>query len=159
VTLVWSAIGGGLLGTLVLTTIVRAATELGLTRMDLALLLGTTVSENRRKARAVGYAIHFIIGPLFALAYAGLFVALGQRSWLLGAIFGALHAVFMGTVIANVLLPLVHPRIATPETAANDVSLIEPPGFLMLNYGRNTFVISLLAHIAFGAIVGWAVRV
>jgi hypothetical protein len=28
----------------------------------------------------------------------------------------------------------------------------------MLNYGRNTFLVSLLAHIAFGAIVGWAVR-
>ena len=35
---------------------------------------------------------------------------------------------------------------------------IEPPGFLMRNYGRNTFLVALLAHIAFGAIVGWAVR-
>jgi hypothetical protein len=29
----------------------------------------------------------------------------------------------------------------------------------MLNYGRNTFVVTLVAHIAYGAIVGWIVRV
>ena len=157
-TVIWSAIAGGFLGTLVLTTIVKATSELGLTRMDLALLLGTTVTENRRKARAIGYAIHFVVGPIFALGYAALFIALGHHSWWMGAIFGALHAVFTGTVLANVILPLLHPRIATTDTAANEVSLIEPPGFLMLNYGRNTFLIALVAHIAFGAIVGWAVR-
>ena len=158
-TVIWSAIAGGFLGTLVLTTIVKATSELGLTRMDLALLLGTTVTENRRKARAIGYAIHFIVGPIFALGYAALFAALGHHSWWMGAVFGALHAVFTGTVLANVILPLLHPRIATTDTAANDVSLIEPPGFLMLNYGRNTFLIALVAHIAFGAIVGLAVRI
>ena len=157
-TVIWSAIAGGFLGTLVLTTIVKATSELGLTRMDLALLLGTTVTENRRKARAIGYAIHFVVGPIFALGYAALFIALGHHSWWMGAIFGALHAVFTSTVLANVILPLLHPRIATADTAANEVSLIEPPGFLMLNYGRNTFLIALVAHIAFGAIVGWAVR-
>ena len=155
---IWSAIAGGFLGTLALTTIVRATSELGLTRMDLPLLLGTTVTENRRKARAIGYAIHFIVGPIFAVGYAGLFIALGHHSWWTGAVFGALHAVFTGTVLVNIILPLLHPRIATTDTAANDVSLIEPPGFLMLNYGRNTFLIALIAHIAFGAIVGWAVR-
>lgn len=158
-TVIWSAIAGGFLGTLALTTIVRASSELGLTRMDLALLLGTTVTENRRKARAIGYAIHFMVGPAFALGYAALFVALGHHSWWMGAVFGALHAVFTSTVLASIILPLVHPRIATTDTAANDVSLIEPPGFLMLNYGRNTFLIALVAHIAFGAIVGWAVRI
>ncbi len=158
-TVVWSAIAGGFLGTLVLTTIVRATSELGLTRMDLALLLGTTVTENRRKARAIGYAIHFVVGPIFALGYAALFVALGHHSWWIGALFGALHAVFTGTVLANVILPLLHPRIATTDTAANEVSLIEPPGFLMRNYGPNTFLIALVAHVAFGAIVGWAVRI
>lgn len=158
-TVIWSAIAGGFLGTLALTTIVKATSELGLTRMDLALLLGTTVTENRRKARAIGYAIHFVVGPIFALGYAALFIALGHHSWWMGAVFGALHAVFTTTVLANVILPLLHPRIATADTAANEVSLIEPPGFLMLNYGRNTFLIALVAHIAFGAIVGWAVRI
>jgi len=159
VTVIWSAVAGGFLGTLALTTIVRAASEFGFTRADLPLLLGTTITENRRKARAIGYLIHFVIGPIFAIGYAGLFIALGRSSWQLGALIGALHAVFTGTVLVNVILPLLHPRIATPDTAADDVSLIEPPGFLMRNYGRNTFLIALLAHITFGAIVGWAVQI
>jgi hypothetical protein len=31
---------------------------------------------------------------------------------------------------------------------------LEPPGFLMLNYGRRTPIVSVLAHVAYGAIVG-----
>ena len=50
--MIGSAIAAGFVGTLVMTTIMRAASEFGLTRMDLALLLGTAVTENRRKARA-----------------------------------------------------------------------------------------------------------
>jgi hypothetical protein len=29
----------------------------------------------------------------------------------------------------------------------------------MLNYGRNTFLVTLASHMVYGAIVGWAVRV
>ena len=153
-----SEIAGGFLGTLVLTTIIRAASELGWTRMDLALLLGTTVTVNRRKAKAIGYVFQFLLGIGFAIAYGELFEIIGRSSWQIGALLGALHAVFVATVLVNVLLPVVHPRIGTPETAANEIALIEPPGFLMRNYGRNTFLITLLAHIAYGAIVGLTIR-
>jgi hypothetical protein len=149
-----SALAAGVIGTLVMTTIMRAASELGLTRMDLALLLGTSVTDNRRKARAIGYVFHFIVGIGFAAAYGEFFVIVGRGGWVLGALLGALHAIFDGTVLVNVLLPAVHPRIATPETAANEIALIEPPGFLMLNYGRSTFLVVLAAHIAYGAVVG-----
>jgi hypothetical protein len=141
-----------------LTTIVRAASELNLTRMDFALILGTMVTTDRRRARAIGYGIHFGIGLGFALLYVALFVAIHRTSWWLGALFGALHTMFLGVVVINVLLPVVHPLMGTPETAASEHALIEPPGFLMLNYGRSTFLILLLAHVAFGAVVGWAVR-
>jgi hypothetical protein len=153
-----SAIAGGLLGTVVLTTIVRAASEMNLTRMDFTLILGTMVTTDRRRARAYGYGIHFGVGLVIALLYVAVFVAIHRASWWLGALFGALHAVFLGVVVINVLLPVVHPLMGTPETSASEHALIEPPGFLMLNYGRSTFLITLLAHIAFGAVVGWAVR-
>ena len=55
-------------------------------------------------------------------------------------------------------MPVVHPRMATTDTAANDITLIEPPGFLMLNYGRSTFLVILVAHIVYGALVGLIVR-
>src|SRR6185503_260608 len=102
---------GGFFGTLVLTTMLRAASELGITRMDLAFLLGTTVTENRRKAKAVGYLFHFALGIGFALVYGAFFVIVGHASWWLGAIIGAIHALFVGTVVVNVLLPVLHPRI------------------------------------------------
>jgi len=154
----WSAIVGGIIGTLVLTTLLRGASEFGWTRMDIAFLLGTTVTTNRRKAKAIGYAFHFAIGIVIAIAYAAAFAVIGRASWWIGGLLGVLHAVFMSTVVVNVLLPVVHPRMATPDTAANDVALIEPPGFLMLNYGRNTFLITVAAHAAYGAIVGMIIR-
>lgn len=157
-TVVWSALAGGFAGTLVLTTMARAASELGFTRMDLPFLLGTAVTDNRRKAKAIGYGFHFVLGIAFALAYGAFFEAIGWSSWWLGALLGALHALFMATVLVNLLLPSVHPRMGTPETGANEVTLLEPPGFLMLNYGRNTFVVTLAAHVVYGAIVGWTVR-
>jgi len=157
-TLLWSSLAGGFLGTLVLSTIQRAAGELGLTRMDLPFLLGTTVTDNRRLAKIYGYALHFMMGLIFAVLYGLCFAAIGQRGWWLGALIGALHALFTATVLVNVLLPAIHARIGTPESAANEIALVEPPGFLMLNYGRNTFLVTLAAHVAYGAIVGWAVR-
>jgi hypothetical protein len=152
------AIAAGFVATLVMTTIMRGASEFGLTRIDFALLLGTTVSDNRRKARAYGYVFHFVAGILFALAYAAFFQITGRSGWITGALLGTVHAVFDGTVLVNVLLPVVHPRIATAETAANDIALIEPPGFLLLNYGRNSFIVALVAHIAFGIVIGLIVR-
>jgi len=155
----WSSLAGGFLGTLVLSTVLRSASELGITRMDLPFLLGTSVSDNRRRAKVYGYLMHFLIGLGFAVLYGICFAAIGQSSWWLGALVGSLHALFTSTVLVNGLLPLVHRRMGTPETAANEVALVEPPGFLMLNYGRATFLVTLAAHIAYGAIVGWAVRV
>ena len=149
-----SVLVGGFIGTLVLTTMMRSASELGWTRMDLAFLLGTAATDHRQKAKALGYIMHFALGLAFAFAYAACFAVIGTATWWLGALLGVLHALFVSTVLVNALLPVVHPRMGTSDTAANDVALIEPPGFLMLNYGRNTFVITLAAHVAYGAIVG-----
>jgi hypothetical protein len=154
-----SALAGGFLGTLAMATIIKAASELGVTRMDLALLLGTVISEKRRKARAIGYVFYFVLGIAFAEAYGGFFAIIGRASWQLGALLGALHAIFTATVLVAVLLPVVHPRMATSDTAANEITLIEPPGFLMLNYGRGTFLVTLAAHIVYGALVGLIVHV
>ncbi|MGW7528892.1 hypothetical protein [Streptomyces sp. NPDC054783] len=151
---VTAALAGGFLGTLVLTTMLRAAGELRLTRIDLPFLLGSAFTANRTRAKALGYLLHFTIGQLFALGYYALFIALGHSSWWLGTLFGLAHGVFAGTVLVNILLPLVHPRMGTPLTSAPDVSLLEPPGFLMLNYGLATPIVTLVAHLAYGAVVG-----
>ncbi|MGZ4522305.1 MAG: hypothetical protein ACXVXO_02675, partial [Mycobacteriaceae bacterium] len=147
---IWAALAGGFVGTLVLTTVLRTATELHLTRMDLPFMLGTAVTEDRARAKAIGYAAHFVLGLAFAMGYYGLFLALGRSDWWLGAVFGFGHGLFAGTVLVNVLLPLVHPRMGTPLSDASTVALLEPPGFMQRNYGPQTPAVSLLAHICYG---------
>jgi hypothetical protein len=151
---IWGAVVGGLLGTLVLTTMLRAASELGLTRMDIPFLLGTAVTEDRVRAKAAGYALHFVFGLLFALAYWAVFVVIDESGVLVGALLGLVHALFASTALVNILLPVVHPRMGTGFDAAGSAPLLEPPGFLLLNYGRQTPLVTVVAHVVYGAIVG-----
>lgn len=148
------AIAGGFVGTLVLTTALRAANELGLTRIDLPFVLGTAFSSDRTRAKAVGFLLHFLAGIVFALIYYLIFLAIDRSGWWLGGIFGLGHGLFSGTALVNNVLPLIHPRMGTPSTAATSVALLEPPGFMMLNYGVQTPLVSTIAHIAYGAVVG-----
>ena len=152
--MIWGALVGGLVGTVVLTTILRGASELGLTRMDIPFLLGTALTTDRVRAKAFGYALHFVFGLLFALAYYAIFRVIGSSGFLLGAAFGVVHALFAGSALVNVLLPVVHPRMGTGFDAAGSAPLLEPPGFLLLNYGGQTPVATIVAHVAYGAIVG-----
>lgn len=152
--MIWGALVGGLLGTIVLTTVLRAAGELGLTRMDLPFLLGTALSEDRVRAKLIGYALHFVFGLIFALGYWAVFATLDQSGVLLGALLGLIHALFAGTALVNVILPAVHPRMGTGFDAAGSSPLLEPPGFMLANYGRQTMLMMITAHVAYGGIVG-----
>ena len=156
---VWGALAGGFVGTLVLATALSGATELRLTRMDLPFLLGTAFSADRLRAKLIGYVLHFVAGLVFALVYYAVFVAIGHASWRLGLLFGFAHALFAGTVLVNVILPVVHPRMATSHSAANTEALLEPPGFMLMNYGQATPVVTVLAHLLYGAIVGAMIAV
>lgn len=151
---IWGAVAGGFAGTLVLTTVLRAASEMRLTRIDLPFLLGTAVTSDRRRAKLIGYFAHFAIGIGFALMYYWLFTVIGHSGWGLGAVFGLAHGLFSSTALVTVLLPAVHPRMGTSFSAVGSSPLLEPPGFLMLNYGRSTPLVSLAAHILYGTIVG-----
>jgi ABC-type polysaccharide/polyol phosphate export permease len=151
---VWGALAGGFVGTLVLTSMLRAASEARLTRMDLPFLLGTAFTGDRTRAKALGYLLHFAAGLVFALVYYAVFRAIGHSGWWLGAAFGFVHGLFAGTALVNILLPVVHPRMGSRETAAPAVALLERPGFMMVNYGLRTPLVSLAAHIVYGALVG-----
>jgi hypothetical protein len=122
--------------------------------MDIPFLLGTAVTTDRVSAKVVGYALHFVFGMLFALAYYAIFVVIDRSGFLLGGAFGLVHALFAGTALVNILLPAVHPRMGSGFDAAGSTPLLEPPGFLLLNYGRQTALATVVAHVAYGAIVG-----
>jgi hypothetical protein len=122
--------------------------------MDLPFLLGTALSADRTRAKALGYVLHFVVGQGFAFVYYGIFAAIGHGGWALGAVFGLLHGLFAGSALVSVLLPVIHPRMGTSISSAADRPLLEPPGFMMLNYGVQTPLVSLAAHVAFGTLVG-----
>jgi hypothetical protein len=150
----WGALAGGAVGTIVLSSGLRLAQEMGWTRMDLPLLLGTIFTDRRGLASVVGYAIHFSNGLLFALAYYAVFRAVDQAGWLFGAVLGLVHAALAGGVLVTVLLPSVHPRMGTAWSDAEETPLLEAPGFLLMNYGRRTAMWTLVGHVVYGAIVG-----
>jgi hypothetical protein len=151
---VWGAVAGGAVGTVVLTSGLRFAQEAGLTRMDIPLLLGTIFTSKRRRASVAGYFAAYALGLAFSLVYAGVFEAVGHAGWLFGLALGAVHAAFVGSGLVNVLLPAVHPRMGSPWSDADETPLLEPPGFMLFNYGRQTALVTVVLHLAYGAIVG-----
>ena len=116
--------------------------------------VGTAFFSDRVRAKAAGDPLHFLFGLGFALAYYGIFEAIDEASWWLGALIGAGHAVFAGTAPVNVLLLVVHPWMGTRTAAADASPLLEPPGFLLLTYGASTPLVTVLVHLAYGAVVG-----
>ena len=142
---IWGALAGGFVGTLVLTSGLRACSELDLTRMDLPFLLGTAFTTDRTRAKAVGYAAPLRLRPALRARLLRLVLAPSERrAGGSGRFSASLHALFAGTALVNVLLPPVHPRMGTATTAADASPLLEPPGFLLLNYGASTPVVTLV---------------
>jgi hypothetical protein len=148
------ALAGAAAGTLVLSSVLRLGSELRLTRMDLPFLVGTVVTGDRERAKVLGWALHAAAGLGFGLVYAGIFAATGLSGWAFGAALGLLHGLVAGTAVMETLLPFAHRRVGSAATAAGESPLLEPPGFLMLNYGRVTPVVNVVAHVAYGALVG-----
>ena len=143
----------GFVATLLLSTTSAAAQGLGLTRMNLPYVLGTMVTPDRDKARLYGFVVHLITGWIFSLVYVLIFQALGAAGWWRGAVIGALHGLFVLVVVMS-LLPGLHPRMASEQHGPAAQRMLEPPGFLALNYGVQTPLSVLLSHAVFGAILG-----
>lgn len=139
--------------TLVLTSILVACRGLHLTRMDVPFLLGTLWTSDRKKANWSGFVLHILFGWTFALIYALAIEDTGLHYWWFGAILGFVHASFVLTLGMNVISNL-HPRIASEDTGPEPTRMLEPPGFLILNYGRGTPLATYIAHIVYGSILG-----
>ena len=143
---------GAILGTLVMTTIMEGGQFLHLTRMSLPFLLGTFVTENRTWAKVLGFVFHFANGIVFAIGYGLFFDVVGRSDWWLGAIAGVLHGVFVLTVVVPVI-PAVHGRMASEDEGPDPTPMLQPPGFLALNYGPQTPIGTVVAHAMYGAIL------
>jgi hypothetical protein len=143
----------GLVATAVLTAVMIAAQLAGWTRLDLPLLLGTLVTDDPDRARVVGFFFHLAIGEGFALGYAAGFALLDTSSWWLGGVFGLVHVGIALTVLVP-LLPGVHPRMASDRAGPASGAVLEPPGLFGLNYGAQTPMVAVVAHLGFGIALG-----
>lgn len=147
----------GLVATAVLTTLMSAAQGLGLSRMSIPFMIGTLFTADRGRATVLGAVVHLLTGWAFALFYAAIFESLGHATVWIGAGFGLLHGLVVLVAVMPVL-PNFHPRMATEHQGPEPTRALEPPGFLALNYGRQTPAIALLAHGVYGAILGAGYR-
>jgi len=147
--LVW-----GFAATTVLTTLMAGSEGLGVTRMNLPHMLGTMFTPNRDRAKVYGAALHFLNGWAFSVVYVAAFHAAHIFTWWFGMLIGLVHTGFVLAVAAPVM-PGVHPRMASALRGPTVARQLEPPGFLALNYGVRTPISVLIAHLAFGAILGW----
>jgi hypothetical protein len=143
----------GVVATATLTAVMIVAQMAGLTRLDLPLMLGTMLTADPDRARVAGFFMHLAIGETFALGYAAAFALLDTATWWLGALFGLVHVGLALTVLVP-LLPGVHPRMASDRAGPASVAVLEPPGLLGLNYGVQTPVVAIVAHLAFGVALG-----
>jgi hypothetical protein len=143
----------GFVGTVVLTGLMSASQGLGLTRKSLLFVLGTMVTPDRDRAKLLGFLLHLINGWWLAAIYAAAFQSWRRATWWLGAAIGLVHGLFVLLVVMT-LLPGLHPRMASEQRGPTPTRQLEPPGFLALNYGRRTPLSVLLAHVAYGAVLG-----
>lgn len=143
----------GLIATAALTAIMITAQLAGRTRLDLPLVLGTIVTEDPDRARVAGFFIHLAAGQGFALGYALTFALLDRAGWWIGALLGLLHAAVALTVLVP-LLAGVHPRMASHRAGPASTAVLESPGLFALNYGVQTPVVTVAAHLAYGFVLG-----
>jgi hypothetical protein len=129
-----AAIIAGSTGRMVMLLLIYGAPLIGLPRIDVVSMLGSLAAPNKQDAVTLGGAIHFMMGILFAIIYAGLWnLGIGGDTWWWGIIFGAIH----GSCIILLLLVLVrrYPQLSEPFNGLLVIAAI------------------LLDHIAFGLVV------
>jgi uncharacterized membrane protein YagU involved in acid resistance len=110
-------------------------------------------TPDRERAKLVGFVLHLLNGWVFSLAYVAAFHSWGRATWWTGAAIGLVQAIFVLTVVVS-FLPGIHPRMASEHKGPTVTRQLEPPGFLALNYGYQTPVSVVIAHLIYGAILG-----
>lgn len=143
----------GFVATVLLTTLMSGSQGLGLTRMSLPYMLGTMFTAHRDRAKLIGFGVHLLNGWVFSLLYVLAFQSWHRATWWLGGLIGLVQAGFVLTFGMH-FLPGLHPRMASEQQGPTVVRQLEPPGTLALNYGYQTPALVLLAHAAFGMVLG-----
>lgn len=146
-----AAIVSGLIGAVSMLAIIYAGRAAGMTSMDLLRTLGTMVAPASRGSTVwlIGLGLHLMMGAVFGLVHVGLLHGFDPSSsasaaWL-GLVLGAIHGMVV-VMVMPVLLTMAHPLVRTRD--------VPDPGLVMNGFGRLTPVGMVMAHAAFGIVVG-----
>jgi len=132
----------------------EAATQgMRLTRMSLPFMMGTMFTAHRSKAKLLGFGVHMLNGLIFTLVYMVAFYYLGGPNWWRGALLGLAQGMFV-LAVGMTLIPEFHPRMASERYGPTASRILEPPGFLALNYGPRTPISIIASHLVFGIVIG-----
>ncbi len=161
------ALLGGLTGTVLVTALLRLAAALGVTVVDLPLLLGGVLSSDRSTVFGVGHAMFVVVGVfVLPLSLALLWPLLpGDRFTFRGALVkGALWGLVL-SVFTGILLPLFGLLSKTPDVGFSDpgpfaLALgVAGPAQLLLGTQLYSLTAALVAGMARGLqpldAVGW----
>ncbi|SFQ72772.1 hypothetical protein SAMN05421810_11511 [Amycolatopsis arida] len=140
------AIVWGVVASLAFTVFSIMGRAMGMTRMDLLDLLGSTVARpGSGAARALGLAIHLTNGAVLAVAWAYGTALFGlPANWVT-----ALGWAVVLTALALLMMSMiggVHPAMRRGEQ--------DDPGPAAINFGRMTPMGSLVGHLVYGLVLG-----
>ena len=137
------AIVAGVVGTAVLSMVMALGPRMGMPRMAIWDMLGSMF--DKRGNNALGWVLHFMMGIVFAIIYAGLWTAgIGGVNLLGGVIFGAVHFLIVGVMMGA--MPVMHAGIKA--------GAVQAPGVLMLGSGGLMGLMGgLIGHVLYGLVV------
>lgn len=146
-----AAVLAGLLGGMAFLIVVYMGLGVGMTRMNFLYILGTMMAPQapERAAYTIGFAAHMMASAGFGIAHTGLLHAIGVSSvgeaagWDL--LIGAVHGMVILAVMP-MMLNTMHVLVRRGQIAH--------PGVALVGFGAMTPMGSLMAHVAFGLVVG-----
>lgn len=141
-----SALVWGVIATAVFTAFSMVGKAVGMTRMDLLDLLGSTVAEpDTGRSRLLGAVVHHVNGALLAVFWAyGVALVDLPANWWTGALWGVLLTAF--ALLMMTTMGSVHPAIQRDEQ--------DDPGLAATNFGAMTPMGSLMGHVVYGIVLG-----
>jgi uncharacterized membrane protein YagU involved in acid resistance len=143
-------IAAGFVATVVLTLMIYFVPPMmGMKPIEIPAMLGTMfLPQGGSAALWLGMVVHFMMGIIFTLIYAGVLLGLRtQSTWSTGAWFGGVL-----WLVAMLMMPVMmsmHPLVQAGK--------MTNPGVFMLGMGMGWMpaVFALVAHSVYGIIAGW----
>ncbi len=145
---VGSAVGAGILATLVMTAVMYMGKFMLPKQMpmDILYMLGSMMSTDKMTAYGMGSMMHAGFGIAFGLAHVALFVAfdIDDNLVLWGILFGAVHWMIMGMMMG--MMKVMHPGIKDGSVA--------DPGFFVTKFPPMNAMGFMMVHLLYGLTLG-----